>query len=162
MKCKTREQAIQRYGSIDLEHRLWVGEDRWIKPLAVPEGWFPGWHVLDTDHIVKFIACNVDTHEPMLAALRMVRDKGLGGVLKTFDGCFNIRAVRGSGSLSTHAYGLGFDFNAAGNPLGSTRGDFAAHMDFVNCFVAQGFDWGGAFTGRKDPMHFSYAWEGHS
>lgn len=159
MKCKTREQAISRYGHIDFASRHWPNQAKWLQLFHVPDGWFPGWKVLDTDHVVKVIACNIDTHEPLMAALRKIHDKGWGSVLKTFDGCFNIRAVRGSTAMSTHAYGLGFDFNAALNPLAGLHGDFTKHMDVVNAFKEQGFDWGGDWNGRKDSMHFSLAWE---
>lgn len=158
MKCKTREAAIARYGHIDLASRHWPEQNRWITLLHVPE-WFPNWTVLDTLHPVQVIACNTDIAEPLLATLRSIHDKGLGAVLKTFDGCFNIRSVRGSNSMSTHAYGLGLDLNAAINPLAGTHGDFTKHMSVVDCFRQQGFDWGGDFHGRKDQMHFSYAWE---
>lgn len=133
--------------------------NQWIQLCRIPDGWFPQWKVLNSEQIVKVIAANVDMHEPLLAALRALKDKGFGSVLKTYDGCFNIRAVRGSSLVSTHAYGLGIDINASLNPLGGSHGDFSKHLDAVKCFTDQGFDWGGGFHSRKDQMHFSYAWE---
>ena len=159
MKCKTRAEAVARYGHIDLASAYWPDKNKWIKMFEVPVGWFPNWRVLDTHYVVKHIACNIDTHKPLLAALQSVHDKNLGHVLKTFDGCFNIRKVRGSAAMSTHSYGLGFDFNASLNPLGSLSGDFGKHPEFIKCFKDQGFDWGGDWSGRKDFMHLSWAWE---
>lgn len=158
-KMTSRDAAAKRYGHIDLASGYWPNKNQWIELFHVPENWFPNWHVLDTNQTVKVIACNKDTHAPLLKALTAVHECGLGSVLKTFDGCFNIRKVRGSNLMSTHAYGLGFDFNASINPLGGQNGDFAKHLDVVECFKAQGFSWGGDWHGRKDQMHFSYAWE---
>lgn len=159
MKCTTVEMAIERYGHIDLASGHWPGSGQWIQMLNIPSGWFPNWHVMGTDQVVSKIACNTDMQTPLLAALKAVRDKRLEAVLKTYDGCFNIRAVRGSPHMSCHAYGLAIDLNAAKNPLGSSHGDLSIHPDFVKCFTDQGFDWGGNFKSRKDQMHFSYAWE---
>jgi len=159
MKCKTRADAENRYGHIDLASGYWPQMNQWIKPCRIPDDWFPQWKVLDSEQVVKIVAMNIDMHEPFLAALRAIKDKGLGGVLKTYDGCFNIRAVRGSSLVSTHAYGLGIDINASLNPLGGSNGDFVKHLDVVKCFLDQAIDWGGNFRGRKDQMHFSYSWE---
>jgi len=102
------------------------------------------------------IYCNLDLVDPLRQALENVRAAGLVSELKTFDGCFNIRAIRNSsGRVSTHAYGLAIDINAAENPLGAEP---ALTLDFVQCWESAGFDWGGRFQ-RQDGMHFSYAWE---
>lgn len=156
MKVKSREEAVARYGPLNLSNQTWANESQWLVSVDVSHFGFP-WTVMDTGKPAKHILCNKDM--PLLKALQAVKDSGLGQLLKTFDGCFNIRAVRGSALFSTHAYGLGLDINAAENVLGSTSRGFYDHPDFVRCFTDQGFDWGGNFHGRKDPMHFSYAWE---
>jgi hypothetical protein len=150
--------AEERYGHIDLENRSWAGANTWLTSLDV-SGLGLKWTIMDTGKPVRHILCNADMHIPLLNALQAVKAQGMGDLLKTFDGCFNIRAVRGSSLFSTHAYGLGIDINAEENPLGSHRGGFYDHPAFVKCFTDQGFDWGGGFHGRKDPMHFSFAWE---
>ena len=71
----------------------------------------------------------------------------------TFDGCFNNRPQKGGTKLSTHAWGISVDLNAATNALG-TSGDMDARV--VEIFKEEGFVWGGEF-GRPDPMHFQYA-----
>lgn len=159
MKCTTLEMAIERYGHIDLASGIWMGQAQWIQMFQVPDGWFPNWHVMDTGHVVSRVACNVDMHTPLRAALKKVKDLRLEACLKTYDGCFNIRRVRGSAHVSCHAYGLAIDLNAATNPLAGLHGDLSIHPDFVKCFTDEGFDWGGNFKSRKDQMHFSYAWE---
>lgn len=158
-KCTSREAAIKRYGAIDLAHGHWLNQNQWIKMLDVPSMLFPNWKVLDSQVNVTHIACNIDIHKPLLMALNALHARGLGDQLHTYDGCFNIRAVRGSSLMSTHAYGLGIDINAQANPMGQTL-HTNMPAEFVKCFTEQGFAWGGNFHARKDPMHFSYAWEG--
>lgn len=156
MKVTSRAAAAKRYGSIDLANKSWVGEKTWMALLAIPPELAGKWCVFgDPRAIVKRIYCNKDMHAPLIAALKAVKDRGLQAELKTFDGCFNIRAVRGNNSLSSHAYGLAIDLNAKENGLGAVPKLSAA---FVKCFTDQGFDWGGNFS-RKDGMHFSYCWE---
>lgn len=157
MKTKTREEAIRRYGPIDLASAVWPNKNAWLKMFEVTPGWFLHWKVLDTPHVVEHIYCNIDLHFPLSQALKEIHDKGLGDVLRTFDGSWNIRKVRGSNLMSTHAYGLSLDINASINPLGSLSGDFAKHMGAVDCFKRQNFTWGGDFHGRKDQMHFQLA-----
>lgn len=158
MKCTSRAQAVERYGHIDFEHKHWPDQMKWLKLLEIPPGWFPTWTVLDTGVTVRRIACNIDMHAPLMAALKAIHEQNLGHELHTFDGCFNIRAVRGSASASTHAYGLGLDIYAKKNLMSYVlRTTFS--KAFVKCFTDQNFNWGGNWKGRKDPMHFSYAWE---
>lgn len=69
-----------------------------------------------------------------------------------YDGCYNYRNVRGASHLSMHAYGAAIDFDAAHNPLGATHGRMPS--DVVALFKAEGWRWGGDYSGRKDWMHF--------
>lgn len=157
-KVRSRTEAEQRYGHIDFASRIWSDERKWMKLFVVPAGWFPYWYVLDTKQPVRGIYCNVDIHVALQAALQEIRFHGLGEYLKTFDGCWNIRMVRGSRDyFSAHAYGLALDLNAATNQLGSSGTDFS--RAFIECFTKHGFDWGGNFRSRPDPMHFSRCWE---
>jgi len=73
----------------------------------------------------------------------------LHGHLDSFDGCQNIRYVRGSSKkLSTHSWGIAAKTNAIGaEPKMDSR--------VVACFEKFGFVWGGNFQ-RKDGMHFQY------
>jgi hypothetical protein len=102
------------------------------------------------------IYCNHDLVDPLQRALDNIMHADLVRELKTFDGCFEIRAVRNSsGKVSPHAYGLAIDLNAAENPHGA---DPALSPQFIHCWEEAGFDWGGRFL-RPNGMHFSYAWE---
>ena len=157
MKCTSRQMAEGRYGHIDLASGHWADQNKWIIMLPIPTGMFPNWKVLNYQIPVHAIACNQDVYGPLWSALQAVKRNGLESELKTFDGCFNIRTVRGSDLVSTHSYGLAVDLNAGIEPLGSLTTHWS--QGFRDCFTSSGFDWGGNFTGRKDPMHFSYAWE---
>lgn len=160
MSFISRAEAVERYGEIDFASRHWPEQSEWITMLKIPQGVFPHWKVLDTDLPVRRIACNKDMAQKLEYALENVVYIGLADLLLTFDGCFNIRMVRGSTKhFSAHSYGLAIDLNARQNPLGARSGGFYRYPDFVNCFKAQGFTWGGDFHNRKDPMHFSYSWE---
>ena len=78
-------------------------------------------------------------------------DEGLTDEIKSWDGCFNVRMVRGSkDTYSLHSWGIAVDINAATNALGA---DGDMHPRLVEIFKAHGFDWGGDFK-RVDKMHF--------
>lgn len=102
------------------------------------------------------IYCNKAMHPALTEALGNLVFRGYLKELNTFDGGFNIRDVRGvPGRLSTHAYGLAIDLNAAENPLGS---ESKLSWEFVKCWTDAGFVWGGVFS-RPDPMHFQFVVE---
>lgn len=154
MKCTTIESAIERYGSII--NGVWAEQDCWLKSLLVPDDWFPNWKVLDTAKSVHSLYCNIDMHPALFNALKGIKAAGGASALHSFNGCFNIRNVRGSSNLSCHAYGLAIDIDAQEMPMGTL---LRLPDSIVEPFKAQGFDYGGDFMHRKDPMHFSYAWE---
>jgi hypothetical protein len=87
-------------------------------------------------------------------------DAGLLPRVKTWDGSFVARFVRGSRtSLSNHAFGSAFDINFEWNQLGATpalRGKVGTVRELVGIAGENGFYWGGHFT-RLDGMHFEIA-----
>jgi D-alanyl-D-alanine carboxypeptidase/Bacterial SH3 domain/Transglycosylase SLT domain len=101
---------------------------------------------------------------PLKMALRLVCDRGLAKQLKTYDGCFNIRAMKSGSSMSVHSWGLALDFNCATNPFQTDDArtwpevitDFSS--DFVKCFAEAGFEWGGLWNSVHDAMHFQLPW----
>jgi len=155
MKCTTLQDAIDRYGPI--ENGVWADEAKWMTVIPIPADISATWlNTNNNNQPTIHIYGNKDMTDALLAALDAVRAAGIIDQLKTFDGCFNIRPVRGMNSISTHAYGLGIDMNAADYPLGS---DARMSDELVACFKNAGFDYGGDFVSRKDAMHISYAFE---
>lgn len=152
----TREQIVAKYGAIDFHSKTWPEQKNWMTMLQVPAG-LSNWMVAGSHIPVAHVYCNRDMSQPLLQALNAILKAGIADKLHTYDGCFNIRAVRGAipAHFSAHSYGLAIDINAATNPMGpSLHTDMSP--EFVKCFTDQGFTWGGNFRDRKDPMHFSY------
>lgn len=109
--------------------------------------------VLEVGVIPKRIYCNADLVMPLSIALGNLITRGFVSELKTWDGCFNIRKVRGGKSQSLHSWGIAIDVNAFENGLGQPP---RLSGGFVRCFTDAGFDWGGGWQ-RADGMHFQLA-----
>lgn len=108
---------------------------------------------LEIGVIPKRIYCNEDIIEPLEKAFRNLISTGHIKELRTWDGCFCIRNVRGRTSMSLHSWGIAIDLNAAWNGLGKRP---TLTPGFVKCFTDAGFDWGGVWN-RPDGMHFQLA-----
>jgi hypothetical protein len=79
---------------------------------------------------------------------------GLTDEIKTFDGCFNVRKIRGSSStMSLHSWAIAIDLNYKGNELGNDNPEM--NSEVIAIFAKHGFYWGGNFK-RRDGMHFEY------
>lgn len=115
---------------------------------------------LELGVIPNRLYCNMDMVKPLAKVFRKIIDRGClnestpglrpGDILITWDGCFNIRKMKGSDSLSLHSWGVAVDINAAWNGFGvkPTMGGV-----LVSCFTEEGFDWGGKWS-KPDGMHF--------
>ena len=151
MITKTYDHAKTEFGEI--VGGKWPNETKFMVMLVLPS------YVSDrlintaTGKLTSRIYVHKDLCKPLLAAFASLKDRDLLDELKTFDGCFMIRNVRGSSRPSTHSYGLAIDLNASENALGATP---KLSPEFIHCFTEQGFVWGGAFK-RLDGMHFQYA-----
>lgn len=108
---------------------------------------------LEHGAIPKRLYCNKDIVPALKQAFKNINDRGLANQVKTFDGCFNIRSVRGRTSQSLHSWGIAIDINAAWNGLGKKP---TMSPELVKCFTDAGFDWGGIWS-RPDGMHFQIA-----
>jgi len=125
---------------------------------------------LEIGVIPKKIYCNKAIIEPLKQAFTNLIKTGNVKELKTWDGCLNIRPMRGYEKkyqsaiksnniglaisyLSIHAWGCAIDVNASWNRLGAEP---QLSAEFVKCFTDAGFDWGGTWK-RKDGMHFQLA-----
>lgn len=148
----TIPEAEEKYGQI--VDGKWANEGKFCSLLEIPDEIGKNWINSATGLPVTHIYCNNDMHAPLLGALQNVLYRNLLDVLHSFDGCFLVRNVRGSlCKPSWHAYALAIDLNAADNQMG-TAGDLP--IEFVKCFTDVGFQWGGAFHSRTDPMHFQW------
>lgn len=132
----TSQQALKKYGPPETEKFMVL----WDVPSYLEIGVIP-----------KRIYCNKDMIGPLTQAFKNLIDTGCVKELKTWNGCFQIRKIRGRTSMSLHSWGIAVDVNASWNPLG---GKSTLSAEFVKCFTDAGFFWGGNFKNRKDPMHF--------
>lgn len=113
------------------------------------------------------IYCNKDMVTPLTIAFNSIIQKGLAKEIRTWDGCYNPRPIRGlenkfnemfnmgkydnaADYISMHSWGIAIDINAAWNQLGKNP---MLSPALVSCFMDAGFIWGGNFI-RKDGMHF--------
>ena len=108
---------------------------------------------LEIGVIPKRIYCNKDLVKPLTKAFKALIKTGCVNELKTWDGCFNIRKIRGGNQMSLHSWGVAIDVNAFENGLHQKP---KLSPEFVKCFIDAGFDWGGNWS-RKDGMHFQLA-----
>lgn len=117
------------------------------------------------------IYCNKVMVGPLETGFRNLMKAKLTAEVRTWDGCFNIRPMRGyeaaymravkTGNvddaikyLSMHGWGIAFDVNAAWNRLGIAP---TLSAGFVKAFTDSGFEWGGSWKRRVDGMHFQLA-----
>ena len=146
-------EAEKRYGKI-IDGK-WSDESKWMVVYTVPLEVSKVLINSSTGKSTNKIYCNKDLVPILNQAFKNVINRNLLQELKTFDGCFMIRSVRGATSPSTHSYGLAIDINKKENELGHTP---LMSPELVKCFTDAGFTWGGKFK-RMDGMHFSSAWE---
>jgi hypothetical protein len=122
---------------------------------------------LEIGFIPKKIYCNADLIPLLTQAFKNLIDRGCVKELKTWDGCWNFRPIRGYEKkyqtlmdqekeqeaikyLSIHSWGGAVDLNASENGLGQKP---KLSAKFVKCFTDAGFEWGGSWS-RPDGMHF--------
>lgn len=127
----------------------------------------PEYYSANIPFVPAKIYCNKQMFVPLEVAFYNIVDRGLSDEIKSWDGCFNVRAIRGSHSLwnkyvkqdrwdlaakytSVHAWGCAIDINAPWNRLGE-KGEMSNELG--KCFEDAGFLWGKHFS-RSDFMHF--------
>ena len=152
-KPKDRADCIHRYGSVSIDADMglvWRDAVKWVKPWKVPESVSL---ILSDGRPVYRIFCKSDIHAPLTEVFDELIWTGHIKEIRSFDGCFNVRWVRGMpGIESFHSWAIALDFNAGQNPLGASSQWSAG---FVDIWKAAGWAWGGDFK-RKDPMHFEW------
>ncbi len=136
-----QEALYIRYG----DPRIPGWESRWMEVWLIAEHfpWFPQ----------SKIYIHKDFKAALIPALSALEAAGVHREIKSFDGCFNIRHVRGGYSvLSIHSWGAALDLNARDNPI-ATTGKWSAA--FIEMMTKHGIHCGQLWSGRKDPMHFA-------
>lgn len=106
---------------------------------------------LEIGVLPKRLYCNRDLIGPLSKAFELLKARGLADDIKTWDGCFNIRPMKGTkATYSLHSWGIAIDIDAAWNGFNKPT-----HLakEIVACFKEAGFEWGGDW-GTKDGMHF--------
>jgi hypothetical protein len=105
---------------------------------------------------------NKDLVAPLINTFTILEVKDLHTEIKTFDGCWNVRYIRGYEEKkipSIHAWAMAIDLNAKHNPLGISRqqaidkGLTPFTAAFQKVFKDTGWTCGYDFN-RKDGMHF--------
>ena len=143
---KTAAELLARYGN-PLTNRI-----------AFTKKWIMLWKVPDDIHkaipcLPKYFEINKDIQRPLEKTYRGLIDAGLHKEIKEWNGCFVIRAQRGSTSISRHSFGIALDHNAATNPL---YGKISWTEDFLNVWRNNLWICGADFHSRKDAMHMEY------
>jgi hypothetical protein len=149
--------------SNDLEDRdsvrikgTWVDDN--IERVFIPQ--LKGVPMFDGLVCDGFTRCHKLVKNQMINLFAEWEKAGLIHLVKTWQGCFHPRFVRGRyGVLSNHSWGSAFDINYEWNRLGVTPA-FVGQEGSVRLLVEianrHGFYWGGHFD-RKDGMHFEFA-----
>lgn len=99
----------------------------------------------DIAPIVKYLIDEVEARGYLI-------DHGPGDV--DDDWSYANRPIRGRNVASNHSWGLAIDINAQDFPLGSSK---RLPQWIVDLFTDLHFEYGGDWSGRKDPMHFEFA-----
>jgi hypothetical protein len=157
----TTQQLIKRYGNPAASEtaKAEFGK-RWMQLYTFPAWLVP--HFPPAPGVAGRITrqwINKEVIAPFEAVMRELVDTGLIRELKTYDGCWVVRNMRGTSVPSMHSWGVALDFNAKLNPLGVAWGSRAGM--FSSAFLAVwrkhgwtcGADWK---VPRGDAMHFEY------
>lgn len=104
------------------------------------------------DNLVKMMI-NKDFKAKLFNAFTQMRKEGLLREIKTYDGCFNSRQVRGRNSTSLHSWAAAIDLNAAMEKLAQANTHWSDK--FLKIMRDNGIFCGADWNGRKDSMHFA-------
>lgn len=144
---KSQAQLIAKFGD-PYKNRL-AFESKWMVLWIVPDDIRKEIPVMPAK-----IYLNKVIRDVLERTLRKLIELGLHEEIKTWDGCFNIRAKRGSAGISLHSWGIAVDLNAATNPF---RGKVNWSAAFLKVWRDIGWicgaDWSAA---SKDGMHFQW------
>ena len=141
-------QVILKYGLPNKEY-----QDKWCEMWNISEEFPWTLNVQVNKSPWKRVYINKDFKARVKVAFANLEKAGLHTEIKTFDGCYVDRKVRGANTRSLHSWAIAFDMNASLESSGQTRTNWTPR--FVAIMKAAGLFWGGDWKGRKDPMHFA-------
>lgn len=152
---KTSE-LIKKYGDPFTEKDKFINE--WMVLWDIPK------QINDAiQPLPNKLYCNKDLIPFLENVFNELIKKQLHIEIKTFDGCFNIRRMRGSASPSRHSWGIAIDLNAFENPFKKVQKNLiieyrkrcvAWSPDFLQVWRDCGFNCGADWTTIIDGMHF--------
>lgn len=100
------------------------------------------------------IRCHVAIAQKLKAVFADLTANGHIDLVKSYDGCYVVRNIRGGSNPSLHSWGVAIDLGADEYPLGS---DKRYPQPVLDAFKNHGFFYGGDFKHRKDPQHWEYS-----
>jgi len=119
------------------------------------------------DKLVNRFQANIEVGRVIQDALEEIGNFRGGAYLNQegynyWGGCFNFRASKGSGRLSTHSWGIAVDLNPHLGPWSKDKETQKQPQFIVDAFKNRGFEWGGDWPERYnfpyyDGMHFQAA-----
>lgn len=107
--------------------------------------------------------CNKELAPKLEKVFFELINKGLHVEIKTFDGCFNIRKMRGGTAPSRHSWGIAIDLNAFENPYKKVLNNLYTEYrkryvkwspDFLQVWRDNNFVCGADWIKVIDGMHF--------
>lgn len=104
--------------------------------------------------LVARVAVHKLLYDVVKGVFQTIHQRGLWPKLHEYGGAYCYRKQRGANVRSLHSWGIAIDLNPEENQLGTLG---VMDQDIISAFEAYGFEWGGNFINRKDPMHFQYA-----
>lgn len=132
---------------------------------AAQRGWGAGWpscsgaagNLVKVTFTASGVAVSVHQRIARLFLLLANETERRGYLAKLGQtGSYNCRAIAGTNSPSNHSWGLACDWNWTDNPFTTNYA-----LNHVPAWMAPlwnryGFAWGGAYTGKKDFMHWEF------
>jgi len=108
----------------------------------------------DTSNPVTSVGVHLKCAESLARVFADIHERGLWGLIRSYDGCFNNKNINGTKTKSNHAWAAAVDLNHATNREFSpwpTHSNMA--IELMECFAREAWVSAGAFWGR-DAMHF--------
>ena len=149
-KMTAQTQIILKYG---LPGRDYLNKYCEMWDISKDFPWTLNITIGQTQNEWKRIYINKDFKVKLHSAFTNIQKCDLQGEIKTFDGCYVERNVRGRNAKSLHSWALAIDLNAKTEYLGRISTDWSPR--FVAIMKAAGIYWGGDWKGRKDNQHFA-------